>query len=107
MTSTHRSPSDSTASATASTSASTSPSPAADDRSLWVDIMAFTPAATLGRELLALIVNLGLVGLIVVVLQPRPIVAVVMLAAVSLFMLGRLVAGFRTRGYGRALTGGR
>ena len=69
--------------------------------------MAFTPSATLGRELLALVANLALVGLIAFVIQPELLVTAVMFGVVGLFMLVRLVVGFRSRGYARELTGGR
>ncbi|MGO1228574.1 MAG: hypothetical protein ACTMII_07405 [Brachybacterium sp.] len=77
------------------------------ERSVLMDLMAFTPSATLGRELLALFANLALVGLIVLVLQPETLVTAVMFAVVGLFMGVRLVVGFRTRGYAADLTGGR
>ncbi len=72
-----------------------------------MDLMAFTPSATLGRELLALIANVALIGLLVLVIQPEPLVTAVMLGVVGLFMGVRLVVGFRTQGYARDLTGGR
>lgn len=86
----------------------TAPSPAqSPDRSVLMDFLAFTPSATLGRELLALVVNLALIGVLVLVIQPEPLAAAVMFGIVGLFMAARLVAGFRTRGYARELTGGR
>lgn len=100
MTSTHRFPAD-----------SPSPSPApgfsAEDRSLFADVIAFTPSATLGRELIALVVNLALAGLFVLIVQPSTLIAVVVVSAMTLYMLGRLVAGFRLHGYGRGAKGGR
>jgi len=80
--------------------------PAPPERSILMDLMAFTPSATLGRELLAMVLNLALVGILVVVIQPEPLVLAVMLGVVGLFMLVRLAVGFRTRGYARDLTGG-
>lgn len=85
-------------------------SPAADpapERGVLLDLLAVSPSATLGRELFALLANLAIVGLIVIVLQPRAIVAAVMFGVVGVFMLGRLVVGFRTRGYGASLRGER
>lgn len=72
-----------------------------------MDLMAFTPSATLGRELLALVANLALVGIIVLVIQPELLVTAVMFGVVGLFMGVRLMVGFRTQGYARDLTGGR
>lgn len=86
------------------TASSTEHSP---ERSILMDLMAVTPSATLGRELIALVANLALVGLIVLVIQPEPLVTAIMLGVVGLFMGVRLVAGFLTRGYARGLTGGR
>lgn len=86
------------------TAPSSDPAP---ERSVLMDLMAVTPSATLGRELLALVANLAIVGLIVLVVQPEPLVTAVMLGVVGVFMGIRLVAGFLTRGYARDLTGGR
>lgn len=89
------------------TTPSPSPTTGPPERSILMDLMAVTPSATLGRELLALVANLALVGIVVLVLQPEPLVTAVMLGVVSLFMLVRLGVGFRTRGYARDLPGGR
>ncbi|ATG50253.1 hypothetical protein CFK38_00995 [Brachybacterium vulturis] len=72
-----------------------------------MDLMALTPSATLGRELLALVVDLALIGAVVLVIQPEMLAIAVMFGVVGMFMAVRLVAGFRTRGYSRELTGGR
>lgn len=77
------------------------------ERSVLMDLMAFTPSATLGRELIALVANLALVGIIILVIQPEPLVTAIMLGVIGLFMGVRLVAGFLTRGYARGLKGGR
>ena len=90
-----------------STQRHTSPSERSPERSVLMDLMAVTPSATLGRELLALVANLALVGVVILVIQPEPLVTAVMLGVVGLFMGARLVAGFVTRGYARDLTGGR
>lgn len=79
----------------------------APDRSVLRDLLALTPSSTLGRELFALVANLAIVGLLVTVIRPEAIAAGVMLAVVGLFMIGRLVAGFATRGYAAALRGER
>ena len=90
-----------------STQRHTSPSERSPERSVLMDLMAVTPSATLGRELLALVANLALVGVVILVIQPEPLVTAVMLGVVGLFMGARLVAGIVTRGYARDLTGGR
>lgn len=86
----------------------TAPAPEqSPERSVLLDCMALTPSATLGRELLALVVNMAVLGVLILVIQPEPLVTAVMFGVVGLFMAARLVAGFRTRGYARDLTGGR
>lgn len=90
-----------------STQRPTSSSERSPERSVLMDLLAVTPSATLGRELLALVANLALVGAVILVIQPEPLVIAVMFGVVGLFMGGRLVAGFVTRGYARDLTGGR
>lgn len=57
-----------------------------------MDLFGILPAPTLGRELFAAVVNLALVGILIAVIQPSVLVAIVMLAVVALFMVGRLVA---------------
>lgn len=79
----------------------------APERGVLMDLLAVSPSATLGRELFALVANLAIVSLIVLVLQPETIVAAVMLSVVGVFMLGRLLVGFRTRGYAASLRGER
>lgn len=73
------------------------------ERSVLMDLLAVSPADTLGRELFALVANIA----IVVVLRPEAVVAAVMLSLVALFMIGRLIVGFRTRGYAASLRGER
>ena len=77
------------------------------ERSVLMDLLAVSPADTLGRELFALVANIALIGLLVIVLRPEAVVAAVMLSLVTLFMSGRLIVGFRTRGSAASLRGER
>lgn len=77
------------------------------DRGVLGDVLGVRPAPTLSRELFALVVNAAIVAVVILVVQPPLVPAVVIAVVVGLWLLARLLWGFRSEGYGRATGAGR
>ena len=77
------------------------------DRSVVMDLLSATPAATFGRELFALVANIAFAVVLAVVIQPSARVVAVLIAGVAVLMVLRMIWGLTTRGWFRDSTGGR